>query len=100
MVTFIDLENTGRGGAKGKKFARDVLIFVFSAIAETRGAGPEVSAAAKAYQGKDLSGVWEQAVARANGLNRYRWLLAPVSETLKNKREFHAIRPFLKFMTS
>lgn len=98
-VTFIDLDRAGPGSADGQGYARDILIFFFSAITETGGTGPEIAAAARAYRHADTGGHWDRAVARAQRLNRYRWALAPLSKLLKNKREFRAILPFLGFMT-
>lgn len=98
-ITFIDLDNARPGDMDGRGYARDLLIFLFTAISETGGVGPEISAAARAYQEADTQGVWALAVARAKRLNRWRWALWPVVKLLNGKREFRAILPFLDFMT-
>ncbi|MDK3018465.1 BUD32 family EKC/KEOPS complex subunit [Pseudodonghicola flavimaris] len=98
-VVFIDLERSPAEPAGLDACARDVMVFFFSAISETGGAGPAVIAAREAYRAEAPNGVWPRACARSRALRLrgLQMMLSPFLVFLRNKREFRAISPFFAF---
>lgn len=99
-TTFIDFERFDPKRDNKNGHALDVLVFFFSLIAETGDLGPEVYAARDRYQAKDAKGIWKKAQRKAGMLRVVAFFLAPLFWLLRHKREFGAVKPFLRFMSS
>ena len=92
-ATFIDLERAGKGSP-----ALDLMIFLFSVTADTRGDRDAFRTARDAYLAAGDPAVWETAQARVKRLRVLAPLLAPVARMQPRNREFNAIGPFVRFM--
>lgn len=96
-ITFIDLERISPSRDNLKGHGLDVLVFFFSMIAETGGVGDEAITAKNIYKANDTKGVWQEAQRQTRKLRVFAFVLWPLISLLKNKREFAAIGPFLRF---
>ena len=98
-ITFIDLERISPSRDNLKGHGLDVLVFFFSLISETGSIGDEAFDARKRYQAKDTKGIWQEALRQTRKLRVLAFVLWPLIRLLKNKREFAAIGPFLRFFS-
>lgn len=96
-VTFIDLEKFDPAKRDKKNFAADILIFFFSLFADTGMSEAEAVAAKEAYLSQAPAEYWQMAERRVRALQWLRPPLSPLLYLLRNKREFRAITPFLRF---
>jgi tRNA A-37 threonylcarbamoyl transferase component Bud32 len=94
-ATFIDFERFAHKRNTLAGHAQDVVILLFSALAETGHPCPETDALAEGYRGADPGGIWERAKQLCRRLAFMDLLTRPI-QLLPKSREFRAIPLTLK----
>jgi tRNA A-37 threonylcarbamoyl transferase component Bud32 len=97
-ITFIDLERFDDRLNTPAGHARDVAVFVFSAIAEAGRPTPELDAACAAYRADDAAGIWDGARTLVRRLRFMDWITKPLQMRGPGKSdEFKAIPLTLRY---
>ncbi|WP_166416468.1 BUD32 family EKC/KEOPS complex subunit [Cochlodiniinecator piscidefendens] len=91
-LTFLDFENFSPKLNTPAGHARDIIMFVFNALAVTQRPRDEINKAIETYKSCDTQGIWELA---QDWCHRHRWIIpvtAPI-RAVRSSKEFNAIPP-------